>query len=172
MLKILILSALPTLAAAPAWAPVPELPGTQYVGRSDADGLLIVAGWRVDGGQYVGDDTHALAFISTETHVGIMTDAFRHREEDGAVAWTVKAAMSIAADRNAVYIDTNCGEGVDFDPHATRTSLIVAVVPTNAPSRDGVITGLHAAARVDLVSGAIEPLADTSGISCIMEEPN
>lgn len=172
MLTTLILMALPALAAPPVWTAVPELPGADYVGRSDADGQLVVAGWRVDGGQYVSDDLHALAFISTEARVGLMTDAFRHREPDGVAAWTVKAAISIAADRNAVYVDTNCGEGTDFDPYAPRTTLVVGIVPTNAPTKDGVVTGLVAAAKVDLVSGAIDPIADPAGISCLMEEPN
>lgn len=170
MLTTLILAALPALAAPPAWLPVPDLPGTQYVGRSDANGELVVAGWRIGGGMHVRDDLHALAFIATDTRVGLMTDAFRHREADGAAAWTVKAATSIEADPDAVYVDTNCGESADFDPYAERTTLIVGIVPVNAPSKDGVITGLRAAARVDLVSGVIEPIADPTGISCIMEE--
>ena len=170
MLIPLILAALPALAAPAVWQPVPELPGTEYVGRADANGDLVIAGWRSDGGTYVSDDLHALAFISTDTQVGVMTDAFRGREADGAAAWTVKAAMSVAADRDAVYVDTNCGEGADFDPYAPRTALIVGIVPNNAPSTDGVITGLRAAAKIDLVSGVIEPIADPSGISCIMEE--
>lgn len=172
MLTTLVLAALPALAAPPAWTPVPELPGTDYVGRNDANGELVVAGWRLDGGIYVGDEFHALAFISTPGRIGVMTDAFRHREPDGAVAWTTTAAMSIAADRTNAYVDTNCGEGTDFDPYAARTSVIAAIVPHNAPSTNGRITQVRAAARVDLVTGAIEPIADPSGISCITEEAN
>jgi hypothetical protein len=172
MLLTLILAALPTLAASPVWADVPELPGTEYVGRSGPDGQLMIAGWRSDGGTYVSDDVHALAFISNETRVGVMTDAFRQREADGAAAWTVKAAMSIEADRNTVYVDTNCSDDPAFDPYARRTTLIIGIVPTSAPSANGRVSGLRAAARIDLVSGAIEPIADPSGISCVMEEPN
>jgi hypothetical protein len=175
MKMILCLSALlagAALADPPrAWEPIAELPGTDYVGRSDANGQLVVSGWSIDGGIYVDDGLHAIAFISSANRIGIMTDAFRKREADGAAAWTVKAAMSFTAERASTYIETNCGVGADFDPGAARTEYVVGIVPMNAEAKDGLVTRLYGAARVDLKTGTIQPI-DPTGIYCHQEELN
>lgn len=161
----------PALALTPprAWEPIPDLPGTDYIGRSDANGELVVAGWRSIGGQYVSDDLHSLAFIAKDGRIGLMTDIFRHREADGAAAWTVKEAMSFTADAAEAYIDTNCGAGPGFEGNESPTDLTVGIVPMNAATEEGRVTRLYGAAKVDLKSGTIQPL-DPTGIVCLQEE--
>jgi len=175
MIKLLLIATAiaGTVLAAPAeWRAETGLAGTDYVGRSGPDGVLLVKGWREDGGTYVGDDLHAIAFISMPDRVGIMTNAFRLREPDGAAAWTIKAAMSVAVDRDTVYVETRCGEGRDFPSGDSQTVMVIGIASQSRLTSDGShFTGLVAAAKVDLRSGTIEPI-DPVGIYCVQEELN
>lgn len=159
------------LAAGLDWRPEPALQNVDYVGRTPESGELLVEGWRLDGGLYVSDDHYALATISTDLRLGLMTEKFRHREDDGVVAWTITQALSVPADRETMFIDMTCGEGPGFTVEMSPTMLIVGIAPKGVTSDGPVYTGLAAAARIDLTSGTIEPI-DPAGIYCIQEEAN
>ncbi len=158
------------LAAGAEWRDEPALAGLTYDGRADANGVSAVAGWTLDGGLYVSDQHHTLNFISSKGRIGVMLSTFVSRAEDGVATFTGTSAMSVPVIDNLAYIDTNCGEGADFEGVTSATEFVAGIAPkTGGTNENGRFHGLIAAAKIDLTAGTITPV-DPAGIYCIQEE--
>ena len=160
--------AAPVTAGAAAWQVEPGMIGTQYVGRSPADGgPLIVKDWRSDGGLYVSDDLKAVMFYSNATRIGVGLETFRHREADGVAAWEIANFMSAPANRETSFVSTDCGLGPDFEAQRSATEFVVAIVDGNkAPAEELFNSGIVAAVQVDLKAGILAPVS-VAGVYCI-----
>ena len=173
--RLALLAALtgPALAAAAEWRDEPALVGLTYDGRETLDGVPAVAGWHLDGGQYVSDRHATLSFISSKGRIGLMLSTFVSRADDGIATFTATRAMSVPVIDNFAYIDTQCGEGADFGGVTSQTEFVAGIAPKVGAkdTGNGLYTGLIAAAKIDLAAGTITPV-DPAGIYCIQGEAN
>lgn len=161
--------AAPVAATLADWREETAMAGVQYVGRVPADGgELLVQGWRNDGGTYVDDQYFALSVYSTADRIALSAEKFRYREPDGVAAWTIGKFMSYPGVREKFGVNFECGIGAGFTGRTTDTDYIIGIVDFAAIPGDNELyhDGVRAAARVDLKTGTIEPIA-AGDVYCI-----
>lgn len=157
----------PAAAAITDWRVEPAMAGVQYGGPIPDNGEMMVQGWRNDGGEYVDDKYFALATYSNAGRIALSVEKFRYRDANGSAAWTIAKFLSFPGLREKFGANFECGRGAGFSEPVSDTETYVGIVEyAKAPAQDVFHDGIVAAAKVDLKTGAINPVP-SNDIYCI-----
>lgn len=162
--------------AAPAeWRDEPSMAGTAYRGYAPPGEDLVVGGWRDDGGLSLRDDLVGIGFHSAGDRMAIATKSLTGRDEGGIPSWRIIGMKSVKLDPKTHFVSVACGKGQNFeDPTVAAKAtneLLVAILPSEGSGEAEYVNDLVALARVNLVSGAITPMAVDKTYYCKMELP-
>lgn len=160
------------LAEAPdtaGWRAEPYLAGIEHASNAPTPEPLNA--WRNDGGLASNPALMGLIIYSTADRIGVSAQVFVRNEPDGAVVWRVFSFASYPADREKAHVIWGCGPdrnvGTSFETMNDRVQYLGIMNGADIPV-DEVFTGLTAAAKIDLQTGAIEPISP-KGVFCRQE---